>query len=266
MAKRYAIIDRFMTFKNAPVVLFFFIAALWSMQAFSAVGGQKVACGMGLPPGSPGYAAQLEERASEFKKNGFLLVCAANLKRYEVSYRTMDISSRSLDFMPVPVQGTGFEGFQVLGSNIEYVNDIRSRLHRGFKTRDGHQINLFEWDMSADGSSTSEDPGANERVNGLPAQLVVMEAPTHEAISLLYWVEKRRSFELTIDSNVIRTGRKDWFLSLAASLPKSTPACPNEIPPAPVRLDSKGMPIFESMPLMMTQEQVDLLSKPRRCK
>jgi hypothetical protein len=238
----------------------------FSTQAFSATEGEKITCGMGVPPGSAGYAAELEERASQIRRNGFLLVCAANLRRYEVTYRRADLSPKSLDFLPVPIRGTEFEKFENLGANIENVNDIRSRLHRGFKTPEGRRVSLFEWDMSADGSNASDDPNANERVNGSPAQLIIMETPTREATSLLYWVEKRRSFELTIDSNVIRTGKKDWFLSLAASLPKSTPACPNEIPPKPVRIDSNGMPIFEPMPPILTPEQMDELAKPRRCK
>ena len=41
-----------------------------------------------------------------------------------------------------------------------------------------------------------------EQVNGSPAQLTVMQAPSGKAVSFLSWIQGRRSYELTISINV----------------------------------------------------------------
>jgi hypothetical protein len=63
-----------------------------------------------------------------------------------------------------------------LGGRAESVGDVPSRLYRGFRMPDGHRVTLFEHDMSADGSRSWRDPKDEpERINGVPARLVVME-------------------------------------------------------------------------------------------
>jgi len=67
----------------------------------------------------------------------------------------------------------------------------------------------------------------------------------------LNWVEGRRDIQLWIDANVVRQPLREQLFALAASLPKSVPACPNEPPPA-----------------VMTQEQFDAIADrgKRPCK
>lgn len=61
----------------------------------------------------------------------------------------------------------------------------------------GHSLTVFEQDMSADGSTSWRDPKDEpERVNGLPARLVVLEDPSRTAVSLLSWMEGRRDYQL----------------------------------------------------------------------
>ena len=61
-------------------------------------------------------------------------------------------------------------------------------------------VTLFEHDMSADGSRSWRDPKDEpERINGMPARLVVMEAASGKAVSLLSWFEGRRGYQLWVD-------------------------------------------------------------------
>jgi hypothetical protein len=63
-----------------------------------------------------------------------------------------------------------------------------------------------------------------ERINGLPACLVVMQASSGKAVSSLTWKEGRRSYDLWMDANVTVGQLRPQLFALAASLPASVPA------------------------------------------
>jgi hypothetical protein len=231
--------------------------------------GETLSCGLGLPPGAPGFAESEAQQELEVKTNGYRKVCDANLDRYRISFRPLATTMSSLPFQPADLSGTQFAHFASLGAMIESVNTDRSRLYRGFRTPEGHTITLFEHDMSVDGSSAWRDPKDEpERINGLPARLVVLQTPAGKAISHLSWFERRRAYELWIDANVVGTPLRERLFALAASLPPSVPGCPNEPPPKQVRVGPDGFPEAEAMPLTLTQAEMDaMLDKSRRsCK
>jgi hypothetical protein len=133
---------------------------------------------------------------------------------------------------------------------------------------DGHKLTLFEHDMSADGNRTWRDPkDETERIKGLPARLVILQADTGKAVSVLSWREGRRYYELWMDANVARTPLRERLFTLAASLPASVAACPNEPAPEPLHVGPDGMPVFEPPPPVLTVEQMnEALKKTRPCK
>lgn len=220
-----------------------------------------VSCGLGLPPGAPGFAEAEARNATELKENGFLRVCEANLERFNVSFRPMDVTEAGLAFLPVDLARTPFARFENLSGMAESIAGARSRLYRGFLMPDGHTLTLFEHDMSADGTSSWRDSkNEPERINGLPARLGVFQAPSGKAISHLSWTEGRRNYELWIDANVAGQPLREQLFALAAALPRSIPACPNEQLPKAARLGPDGLPIEEAPPTVLTDAQV------RECK
>lgn len=228
-----------------------------------------LSCGLGLPPGAPGFTEAKDRLALEEKKNGYLTVCDANLDRYHIGFRPSAPTLANLPFQPVDVSHTQFAHFETLGAMIEPDNTARSRLYRGFRTPAGHTVTLFEQDMSVDGTSTWRDPQDEpERINGLPARLSVYHTPSGQAISHLSWIERRRAYELWIDTSVTDPALRKQLFSLAASLPASAPACPNEIPPKQVRIGPDGFPSDEPMPMTISQAEVQAMSdgSKRPCK
>ena len=213
------------------------------------------ACGVLVRTGVSEYRCSVDRsrnwatHEAETKKNGFERVCQGDLARFDISFTSLASSTRKLAFTPVDLTHTPFARFESLGGRAEYVIDVPSILYRGFRMPDGHRVTLFEQDMSADGSSSRRDPKDEpERINGLPARLVVREDNTGAAISLLSWVEGRRYYQLWIDANLARVPLRDQLFALAASLPRAVPACPNEPPPGPVD---------EPMPKSMTLAEMD---------
>ncbi len=228
------------------------------MLSSSALPGES--CGLGLPPDAPGFAeAQAREEAEQFK-NGFLRVCNENLERYDMQFGSMAIARKGLAFEPVELAHTAFLQFENLGASVEAVGDIQSRLYRGFRMPDGHTVILFEHDMSADGSRSSHNPKyALERINGLPARLLVLQAGSGKAISKLSWTVGRRYYELWLDANVAGQPLREVLFTLAASLPAAVPACPNEPQPSAVALGPDGIPIEDSPPSVLTDKQMKVL-------
>jgi hypothetical protein len=225
----------------------------------SPAAGDTLSCGLGLPPGAPGYAEAQVRLVLEEKKNGYLTVCDANLDRYRIAFRPIAPIMANLAFQPVDLSSTQFAHFESLGAMIEPDNTARSRLYRGFRTPDGHTVTLFEQDMSVDGTSTWRDPRDEpERINGLPARLSVYRTPSGNAISHLSWVERRRAYELWINVSVVDAALRKRLFSLATSLPASVPACPNEVPPKQVRIGPDGFPADEPMPMTMTITQAEM--------
>jgi len=236
-------------------------------HARPAPGG--VSCGLGLPPGAPGFAEAQAQQALEAKTNGYLKVCEANLERYRIAFRPSAPIMADLSFQPVNLSGTQFANFKSLGAMIAPDNTPHTRLYRGFLMPDGHNVTLFEQDMSVDGTRSWRAPEDEpERINGMPARLSVFQAPSGNAISHLSWVERRRAYELWIDANVVDTPLRQQLFALAASLPPSVPACPNEVPPKPARIGADGFPADEPMLITLTQAEIDGMSdrSKRPCK
>ena len=226
-------------------------------------------CGLGLPPGAPGYAEAMAKEALEAQKNGYFKVCDANLERYQIAFRPLASTAAGLAFQPVDLSATEFAHFVSLGGYIESDDKEGARLYRGFRTTDGHTVTLSEHDMSVDGTTTWRDPkNEPERVNGLPARLSVLQTSAGKAVSHLSWVERRRDYEFWIDANVAGTPLRERLFALAASLPPSVPGCPRERPPKPMRIGENGSPVHDPMPLTMTRAEMDLMfdSSQRPCK
>ena len=234
-----------------------------------------IACGSVVRTGVRDYQCSVDRsrhaatHAADTLRNGFERVCEGDLDRFDIAFRSLAKATRKLAFTPVDLTHTPFAQFESLGGRAESVSDVPSRLYRGFRMPDGHRVTLFEHDMSADGTRSWRDPKDEpERINGLPARLVVMEAASGKAVSLLSWFEGRRMYELWVDANVVRVPLRDRLFALAASLPRAVPACPNEPPRAPLRFDADGNPVDEPMPRVLTQAQVDAMvdRSKRPCK
>ncbi|MBD8532501.1 MULTISPECIES: hypothetical protein [unclassified Massilia] len=225
------------------------------------------ACGLGLPPDAPGFAQQKEQRALEEKKNGFLRVCESNLQRYSITFLPLVLATRGLDFEPVDLRGTPFARLESLGGRSETVSGTVSRLYRGFRTPEGQALTVFEHDMSADGSSMWRDPKDEpERVNGLPARLVVMQTGSGRAVSVLSWRQGRRYYEIWLGANAARDPMRARLFDLASALPASVASCPNEPPPKRVTIGPDGFPVDEPMPATLTTAQMEASSGKRSCK
>nr|WP_314547396.1 hypothetical protein [uncultured Massilia sp.] len=203
------------------------------------------------------------------RKDGFKRVCEGDLARFDIAFTSLARATRKLAFPPVDLTHTPFARLESLGGRAEYVNDVPSRLYRGFRLPDGHRLTLFEHDMSADGSTSWRRPEDEpERINGLPARLGVFETASGAAVSHLSWREGRRAYELWIEANVLREPLRDQLFALAASLPKSVPGCPNEPPPKKMAFDANGDPIDDPMPAVLTVAQMDAMTgvSKRPCK
>ncbi|GAB3461817.1 hypothetical protein GCM10027321_22770 [Massilia terrae] len=232
-------------------------------------GAASERCGLGVPPGTRGFAEDRARQAEEVRRDGFLRVCEANLKRYDMSFSPSAAAVKSLAFQPVDLSKTPFAKLKSLGATAEAVNRTKSRLYRGFRMPDGRKLTLFEHDMSADGTRMWRDPkDETERVGKLPAHLSVFQAGSGNAISALSWMRGRRYYELWIDANVALTPLRQQLFALAASLPASVPACPNEAAPEPFHFGPDGMPVLPSAPDVLTVEQVkeSLEKETRRCR
>lgn len=216
-------------------------------------------CGLGPPPGAPGFAEFNGREAAEAKRNGFLLVCEANLIRYDIASTLQPMASAmaGLAFRPVDLSGTPFTQFISLGGTAESVSNVKSRLYRGFRTVDGHTVTLFEHDMSADGSQISRNSmDEPEEVNGLPARLVAMQASSGKAVSIISWKEGRRYYELWMDANVTLGRLRPQLFALANALPKSVPTREHEPELAPFVVGPDGVPKEPQHPATLSDEQM----------
>ncbi|SFC22878.1 hypothetical protein [Massilia yuzhufengensis] len=243
-------------------------ALLYSALTHAAPAAASIECGLGPPPNDPGFATANARKAAEVKQRGYNLVCAANLDRYTVRMKDKAAEMKGLAFPPVDLSRTPFARLTALGALAETVGDVPSRLYRGFRMPGGQVLTLFEHDMSADGTSAWRDPADEpERINKLPARLVVLQAPSGQAVSVLSWFENRRGYELWIDANVAGSPLRGELFALAASLPPSVKGCPNEPPPKVVRRGADGFPEDEPAPKFITQAQVDAMRSAKRpCK
>lgn len=218
--------------------------------------GEALSCGLGLPPGSPGFAEAQAKELAEAKMHGYLRVCDANLDRFRIAFLPSAAIMGSLAFQPVELRGTAFAQFESLGAMAEPDDASGARLYRGFRMANGRTVTLFEHDMSVKGTSSWRDPKDEpERINGMPARFSVLQAPSGNAISHLSWVERRRSYELWIDANAAGTPLRDQLFALATAIPLSVPACPNEVLPKPVRMQANGLPAEEPIAAGLTEAE-----------
>ena len=204
---------------------------------------------------------------AQARKNGFRAVCTFELARYDMSFSSHATVLGKLALTPVDLSRTPFSKMASLGGKVETISDIPSRLYRGFQMPDGHRLTLFEDDMSATGAMMYRRPADEpDRVNGLPARLDVMQAEPGRAVSALSWVEGRRSYQLWLDANSASGPLRAQLFALAASLPASVSACPNEKLPAPIHMGTNGWPILAA-PEAMTQADMNALieKRPRPC-
>ncbi|WP_342117917.1 hypothetical protein [Pseudoduganella sp. OTU4001] len=238
---------------TSPVLLLLISAALAGCQS-----SPDEPCGLGPAPDAPGFAEHNARRAEENKRNGFERVCKANLERYDVSsdFVPLQRATEKLAFKPVDLAATPLAQYQALGGMMETVSGVPSRLYRGFRTPQGHVLTLFEHDMSADGTLAYRAPADEpERINGMAARLVVLEAGSGEAVSVLSWQEGRRYYELWLDKNAARLQLKPQLIALAAALPKSIPAKTDEPARAPITLGPDGRPNVPPPPLTLPADQ-----------
>jgi hypothetical protein len=223
-------------------------------------------CGLGPPPGSAEFAEYHARQAAEAKRDGFLRVCEANLIRYDIASTLRPLASAiaGLAFPPVDLASTPFAQIASLGGMAESVNNVKSRLYRAFRMADGHTVTLFEHDMSADGSQSFRNPTDEpEKVNGLPARLVVMQASSGKAVSVLSWKQGRRYFELWMNANVTLGQLRPQLFALAASLPKAVPARPHEPELRSLVPGPDGLPQRPPHPATLSDEQMRALIRYR---
>jgi hypothetical protein len=216
------------------------------------------ACGFGPPPSSPDYARFQAHQAAEVERTGYLTVCEEDLARYDITsqLQPQSVAMAELQFQPVALDGTPFNTFTNIGGLQESVSNVNSRLYRSFKMPDGHIVTLFEHDMSADGSQTYRLPKDEpERINDLPARLMVMQARSGKAVSVLSWKEGRRNYEIWMDANVALEKKRSQLFALAASLPKSIPARLHEPESSPPMLGPDGLPILPPSPATIQMRQ-----------
>lgn len=199
----------------------------WPIDSHSQT--PRVFCGLGPPPGSPKYADHEREQDQQRTALGYVLVCDENLRRFDFAPKARPLKqfSSRLAFKLVALEKTPFSRFELLGgiSEIESDEGIVA-LNRVFRSAAGAVIALREWDMSVGGgcSFPMRSDLFTERVHDNPAQLMVYQSPSGQAVSLLYWTEGRREYELSVDANVKQVALSPGLLQLAESLPKSIPA------------------------------------------
>ncbi len=200
-------------------------------------------CGLAPAHDAPDVTARQARLVQEAGRTGYLRVCQADLDRFDVSagLKPLPLVLASLDFTPVSLAGTPLAALTSLGGMAEAAGSAQSRLYRSFRLPDGGTLTLFEHDLSVDGGGmwrvpeddVKENPKGGpehgskqeqERVNGLPARLVVLQEDGGKAVSMLSWREGRRAYELWVDANVVRDGSRDRLFTFAAALPASVPA------------------------------------------
>lgn len=187
-----------------------------------------LSCGLGPPPGSAGFDEHQRAQNEQRQTLGYLPVCEGYLGNFDYASRAEPLGKATmrLAFKPVSLASTPFAHFTELGGRPNFFGDAGpAALHRTFKTAQGHIVDLREWDMSVGGGQVW--PRADlqaEQVNGQPAQLTVIKAPSGKAVSLLAWVEGRRSYELSINTNVRASSVSPTLIELANAIPKSLPA------------------------------------------
>ena len=215
---------RFPTARRLSIlaVWLYFPVCSWSQ------GVPDISSVLGPAPGSPAFFENQLRQDRQRETAGFLVTSEEQLRRYEYESLTQPLNelTKRLAFTPVQLDSTPFHEFEIRGGSADHFGDGgASALHRTFRSSSSNMFDLLEWDMSVYSGTVMLDPARQtERVNGLPAQLVILQAPSGRAFSILSWVEGRRSYELTVDANVKSTIVSPGLLELANSIPKSVPS------------------------------------------
>ena len=217
--------------------------AMFATPSFSSgsIDKKEVFCGLGPPPGSSTFVEHQRRQNEQRKALGYLLVCNDALRQYDYAslVRPLDQATKNLAFTPVKLESTPFSRLQLLGAIPDHFGDAGpSALHRTFRSTSGDVIDLFESVTTGEGSVVFHNPAnLTKRINGLPAQLVILQAPSGRAVSILSWVEGNRAYELSINTNANLQDSSPSLLVLAQSIPKSASIIlresENELPPAP---------------------------------
>lgn len=216
-------------------------------------------CGFGPPPGSPDFAARKARHAAEVRERGYESVCESYFQPGERPWRSGPLEDAKLAFQPLDLAHTPFAGFDGEGYDVDSINHKNTMLYRRFALPDGHHLVLFEHDMSADGSQALLDPiDEPGHIGGLKGHLIIMQAPSGKAMSLLVWVEGRRMVSLETDTNVGTAGpARERLIALATSLPASIPACRHEPPLDPMVIGPDGMLVSAWSQKASTQADFD---------
>jgi hypothetical protein len=188
-------------------------------------------CGLGPSPDSPDFFSYNEERERIRTRLGYEPVCDQYVRTLPPPYSLEPLEGvvGKLPFRPIPLNGTPFAAYHLLGARPDVIMDNRGAraLRRYFAGPSGEFLELFEWDQSLGGSSYVLDPKRqSERVKGLPALLTIVQSKSGKALSLLSWEENMRHIELSINRNVRLDGYAQ-FMRLAESMPAPTPARPD---------------------------------------
>jgi hypothetical protein len=213
----------------------------------SGAASDQVSCGLGPPPGSPQFEEHEQLQDRQRASLGYVLLCSESLGRFDYAARVepLDKATAHLAFTPVSLGATPFAALEALGGWQDYFGspDGAAGLHRTFRTPQGYIVDLREWDMSVGGGQVMVRADLQtEQVNGNLAQLTVVQAPSGKAVSLLLWVEGRRSYELSTNANVKTTDVSPTIFELATAIPKSVPARLDESEP-PLLVLSTSQPI-----------------------
>lgn len=195
-----------------------------------------VSCGLGPAPGSAGYEQHVQAQEVQRRTLGYQQVCEGYMRHFNHASRAEPLheATRRLAFTPVSLESTPFKDLNALGGRPDFFGDEgAAALHRTFRTPQGFIVDLREWDLSVSGGQVwGRAELQTKRVNGAPAQLTVLQAPSGRAVSTLAWTEGRRRYELVVNANVNTVSVVPTLLDLASSIPKSVPARSDGGPPA----------------------------------
>ena len=212
-------------------------------------------CGLGPPPNSANFNDYNKEREHIRAQLGYEPVCDQYIATLPPPspLEALETVRSKLAFQPIPLEGTSFATFRLLGARADFIGDQRGAmaLRRYFAASDGEFLELFEVDTSlAGGVYVLYPERQTERVKGQLAMLAIEQSRSGKMLSVLSWEENRRHIELSINRNVRRLGYAQ-FMRLAESLPVPSPAQPNapmpklDLPP-PFGL---GIPIPPESPI-----------------
>lgn len=183
---------------------------------------QQAMCGIGQPPGSPGFDDWNKKVEQQRRDLGYLLVCDSNFEQYRFEDQIAeDNTVRRLAFAPRDLDGSAFGKMQFLGSLADGFGDRGAAMYRRvFKGPDGEVITLLEFSLRNDAGVTRMRNDGLLRIRDAEAQLTIVQATSGKGITLLAWQEDATYIEVTIDRGADDGRSKEHLIRLAESLPK----------------------------------------------